>query len=69
MKDLRIFIDSKLNFHYHIYYIISHCINILGLVLSISFNLSSLECMLRLFLTLIRSKLEWVRCLQFNYVN
>jgi hypothetical protein len=60
IKDLSVFIDSKLHFHYHVNYIISHCVKLLGLVRCITFNFSSLECMLRLYTTLVRSKLECV---------
>jgi hypothetical protein len=38
--------------------IFSHCVKLLGLVHSITFNFSSLECMLRLYTALVRSKPE-----------
>jgi hypothetical protein len=42
----------------------------LSLVRSITFNFSSLECMLTLYIALVRSKLQYcIRCLEFNYVN
>jgi hypothetical protein len=59
VKDLGVFTDAKLHFHDHVIYIFSHCIKLLGLVHSITFNFSSLECMLRLYITLVRSKLEY----------
>jgi hypothetical protein len=49
IKDLGLFIDTKLHFHDHIKYLFSHCIKLLGLVRSITFNFSSLECMLTLY--------------------
>jgi hypothetical protein len=55
IKDLGVFIDVKLHFHDHVNYVFSRCIKLLGLARSITFNFSSLECMLRL----IRSKLEY----------
>jgi hypothetical protein len=49
----------KLNFHDHINNIFPQCIKYLGVVRSIISNLSSLEWMLRLRITLIRSKLKY----------
>jgi hypothetical protein len=59
MKDLGVFIDAKLHFHDHINYIFSQCIRLLGLVRNITFNFSSLECMLTLYIALVRCKLEY----------
>jgi hypothetical protein len=59
VRDLGVFIDAKLHFHDHINYIFSHCIKLLSIVGSITSNLSSLECILRLYITLVRSKLEY----------
>jgi hypothetical protein len=59
IEDLGVFIYAKLHFHNHVNYIFSHCIKLLGLVRSFTFNFSSLECMLRLCITLVRSKLEY----------
>jgi hypothetical protein len=59
IKDLGVFIDTKLHLHDHINYLFSHCIKLLGLVRSITFNFSSLECMLTLYIALVRSKLEY----------
>jgi hypothetical protein len=53
IKDLGIFIDSKLQFHNHVNHIFSHSIKLLGPVRSITFTFSSLEC------TLVRSELEY----------
>jgi hypothetical protein len=58
IKHLGVFTDVKLHFHDHVNYIFSHCIKLLGLVRSIAFNFSSPECMPRLYITLVRSKLE-----------
>jgi hypothetical protein len=46
IKDLGIFLYSKLNFHNHVNRVYSHCIKLLGVVRSITFTFSSLECML-----------------------
>jgi hypothetical protein len=59
IKDLGVFIHVKLHFHDHVNYIFSHCIKLLGLARSITFNFSSLECILRLCITFVRSKLEY----------
>jgi hypothetical protein len=60
IEDLGVYIDNKLYFHNHISYHFSQCTKFLGLVRTITFNFSPLECMLRLYITLIRSKLEYV---------
>jgi hypothetical protein len=59
IKDLGIFLDSKLHFHNHVNHIFSRCIKLLGPVRTITFTFSSLEFMLRLCVALIRSKLEY----------
>jgi hypothetical protein len=58
IKDLRMFLDSKLHFHNHVNLIFSRCIKLLGIARSITFIFSSLECMHRLYITLVRSELE-----------
>jgi hypothetical protein len=42
IKDLGVFIDSKLHFHNHVEYIFSQCIKLLGLVHTITCPFSSL---------------------------
>jgi hypothetical protein len=37
----------------------SHCVKLLGLVHNITFNFSSIECMHRLYIALVRSKIEY----------
>jgi hypothetical protein len=59
VKYLGVFLDAKFHFHNHVNYIFSHCIKLLGLVRSITFNFSTVECMLRLYTTLVRSKPEY----------
>jgi hypothetical protein len=59
IKDLGVFIDSKLHFHNHADYIFSQCIKLLGLVRAITFPFSSLGSLYILYFTLIRSKLEY----------
>jgi hypothetical protein len=59
IKDLGIFLDSKLQFHDHVNHVFSHCIKLLGLARSITFTFSSLDCIHKLCIALIRSKLEY----------
>jgi hypothetical protein len=55
IKDLGVFIDSKLRFHNHVDYIFSQCIKLLGLVRNLTFPFSSLDCLYMLYFTLVRS--------------
>jgi hypothetical protein len=59
IKDLGVFIDSKLRFHNHVDYIFSQCIKLLGLVRTLPFSFSSLDCLYMLYFILVRSKLEY----------
>jgi hypothetical protein len=59
IKDLGVHIDNKLHFHDHVNYIFSQSTRLLGLFRNITFNFSSIESMLRLYITLVRSKLEY----------
>jgi hypothetical protein len=53
IKDLEVFIDSKLRFHNHIDYIFSQCIKLLGLVRTLIFSFSSLDCLYMLYFNLV----------------
>jgi hypothetical protein len=44
IKDLGVFIDSKLQFHSYVDYSFLQCIKILGLVRTLTFSFSSLDC-------------------------
>jgi hypothetical protein len=59
ITDLRVFIGSKLRFHNHVDYIFSQCIKMLGLVHTLTFSFSSMDCLYMLYFTLVRSKLEY----------
>jgi hypothetical protein len=59
IKDLGVLFNSKLYFHNHVDCIFSECIKLLGLIRSINFRLSSLDCLWVLYFTLVRSKLEY----------
>jgi hypothetical protein len=60
IKDLGLFLDSKLNFLNHVnHFFFPYCIKLLGIVRSIAFTFSSLDCMNRLCISLVISKLEY----------
>jgi hypothetical protein len=59
IKDLGVFFDSKLHFHNHVDYAFSECAKLIGLIRSITYSFSSLECLYVLYFTLVRSKLEY----------
>jgi hypothetical protein len=59
VKDLGVCIDNKLHFHDHVNYIFSQSTRLLGLIRNITFNFSSIESMLRLYIALVWSKLEY----------
>jgi hypothetical protein len=59
IKDLGVFFDSKLHFHNHVDYVFSECIKLLGLICSITYIFSSLECLYVLYFTLVRPRLEY----------
>jgi hypothetical protein len=59
IKNLGVSFDSKSNSHNHVDFVFSECINLLGLIRSIIFRYSSLNCLYVLNFTLVRSKLEY----------
>ncbi|PNF34240.1 hypothetical protein B7P43_G17496 [Cryptotermes secundus] len=59
VKDLGVYLDSKLHFHDHVNFVFSQCIKMLGIIRSITFNYSTLGCMFILYFTLVRSKVEY----------
>jgi hypothetical protein len=58
IKDLVVFFDSKLHFHNNVDYVFSECIKMLGLIRSITYRFSSLECLYVIYFTLVRPRLE-----------
>jgi hypothetical protein len=68
IKDLGVFVDSKLRFHNHVDYIFSQCIKLLGLVRTLTFSFSYLDCLYMLYFTLIRSKLKYASVV-WNYIT
>jgi hypothetical protein len=59
IKDLGVFFDSKLHFLNHVDYVFSECVNLLGLIRSINYSFSSLECLCVLYFTLVMPRLEY----------
>jgi hypothetical protein len=59
IKDLGVITDSKLHFRNHVDYILSQCINFLGLVRNIIFTFASTDVLYIIYFTLIMSKLEY----------
>jgi hypothetical protein len=58
IQNQGVFFDSKLYFHNHVDFILSGCSKLLGLMCSITFTFSSVDCLYVLYFTLVRSKLE-----------
>jgi hypothetical protein len=54
-----VMLDSKLHFHPHVNYLHSQALRLLGLIRFITCNFSSLVSLKVLYITLIRSKLEY----------
>jgi hypothetical protein len=59
IKDMGVYIDNKLPFNDQVNYIFSQSTRLLGLIYNITFNFSSIESMFRLYIALVRSKLEY----------
>jgi hypothetical protein len=59
IKDLGVMLDSKLYFHHHVDFVHSQALRTLGLIRYATYNFSSLDCLVVLHHSLIRSKLEY----------
>ena len=59
VKDLGVYIDSKLYFHQHVDCLFSSALKLLGLIRTITFPFSSIDSLMTLYSTLVRSKLEY----------
>jgi hypothetical protein len=59
LKDLGVFIDSKLYFYSYVDYIFSQVIKLLGLIHNITFSFLTLDSLLTLYLAVVRPKLEY----------
>jgi hypothetical protein len=52
-------LDSKLCFHRHVDFVHSQALRSLGLIGFVTYNFSHLDCLVVLYISLIRSKLEY----------
>jgi hypothetical protein len=59
IKDLGVFFDSKLYFHNHVDFLFSERVKLLGLIHSITFSFSSLDCLFVLYFVLVRPRLQY----------
>jgi hypothetical protein len=59
VKGLGIVLDSKLYFRCHVDFVYSQALRTLGLIHCITYNFSSLDSLVVLYIGLIRSKLEY----------
>jgi hypothetical protein len=59
IKDLGVMLDIKLYFHCHVDFVYSQALRTLGLINFITYNFSSLDSLVLLYIALIRSKLEY----------
>ena len=69
VKDLGIFIDEKLHFHEHIDYLIKYCKKIWFQILYITKYSSEYKQLITLYITLIRSRLEYAAIVWNNLTN
>jgi hypothetical protein len=67
VKDLGILLDCKLCFHRHIDYMFSQGLKMFGLIRYITSSFSTLDSLLVLYSTLVRSKIECTCCLELNH--
>ena len=63
IKDLGVQLDSKLHFHAHVDYIVSQSLRTLGLIRTLTNSFSTLDCLLLLYSTLVRPKLQYASVL------
>ena len=62
INDLGVLLDSKLYFHSHVDYLFSTSIKMLGLIRVITYNFNNIHCLITLYKSIIRSKLEYCSC-------
>ena len=68
IKDHGVLLDSKLHFHAHVDYIFSQSLRTLGLIRTLTYIFSTLDCLLLLHSTLVRPKLEYASVV-WNWVT
>jgi hypothetical protein len=65
IKDLGVMLDSKLHFHRHIDFVHSQAFRTLGFIY-VTYNFSTSDCLVVLYNSLIRSKLEYASAVWNN---
>jgi hypothetical protein len=68
IKDLGIHVKCKRRFHHHADFIFSHALKLLGLIRTMTFSFSTIDCPLMIYFALVRSKLEYA-FVAWNYVT
>jgi hypothetical protein len=69
IKDLGVYIDSKLHFHQHVDFLFSHTMKLLWLIRTITFSFSILDSLLMLYIATVRSKLEYASVVWNSITN
>jgi hypothetical protein len=69
VKDLSVLLDYKLYFHQHINYIFSQSLKMLGLIRYIASSFSTLDSLLALYITPVRSKIEYASVVWNSITN
>jgi hypothetical protein len=69
VKVLGVWLDNRPYFHHHVNYIFSVASKLLGLINFITYNFCSLDSLLVLYISLVRSKLEYVSIAWNNLIT
>ena len=59
IKDIGVLLDYKLHLHAHVDYIFSQSLRTLGLIRTLTYCFSTVDCLLLLYSTVVRPKLEY----------
>jgi hypothetical protein len=69
IRDLVVMLDSKLYFHCHVDFVHSQILRTSGLIRLITYNFSSLESLVVLYISLIRSEVEYASVVWNNLTS
>jgi hypothetical protein len=69
VKDLGVWLVNKLYFHQHVNYVFYIASKLLGLINFITYNFSSLDSLLVLYILLVRSELEYASVTWNNLIT